>query len=219
MFQQLFSSESACRRHGDAPFSDERERYLQHCAEQGSTRATLRVKANELLWLAQHLESNASDGVNIEALQDIVRERQSVCQGATTARRLVDIARPWLRFLGWWRAPVAEFRFQNELTPGARCKKSCASVPAVNGPKTLQNQQGFSRFGRPKSAPIVHRKHAGTVPLPHRCRAASATRAGMRSPGRCPGTKRQQFEAAWASYCEPSATPPQASKFRYLSRP
>src|ERR1700692_1681817 len=115
MFQQLFSSESACRRHGDAPFSDERERYLQHCAEQGSTRATLRVKANELLWLAQHLESNASDGVNIEALQDIVRERQSVCQGATTARRLVDIARPWLRFLGWWRAPVAEFRFQNEL--------------------------------------------------------------------------------------------------------
>ena len=43
-------------------------------------------------------------------------------------------------------------------------------------------------------------------------------------PGRRPGTKsesgysRQQFEAAWASYCEPSATPPQASKFRYLSR-
>ena len=79
MFQQLFSSESACRRHGDAPFADERERYLQHCAEQGSTHATLRVKANELLWLAQHLESNASDGVNMEALQDIVRERQFVC--------------------------------------------------------------------------------------------------------------------------------------------
>jgi hypothetical protein len=59
-----------------------------------------------------------------------------------------------------------------------RPKKRCASVPAVNGPKTLQNPQGFSRFGRPKSAPIVHRKHAGTVPLPHRCRAASATRAG-----------------------------------------
>ena len=117
MFQQLFSSESACRRHGDAPFSDERERYLQHCAEQGSTRATLRVKANELLWLAQHLESNASDGVDMEALQDIVCERQSVCQGATTARRLVDIARPWLRFLGWWRAPVAEF---HSVSAGAK---------------------------------------------------------------------------------------------------
>ena len=73
------------------------------------------MKANELLWLAQHLESDASEGVDMEALQDIVRKRQSVCQGATTARRLVDIARPWLRFLSWWRAPVVEFRFQNEL--------------------------------------------------------------------------------------------------------
>ena len=93
MFQQLFSSNPACRRHGDAPFADERERYLQHCAEEGATRATLRMKANELLWLAQHLESDASEGVDMEALQDIVRKRQSVCQGATTARRLVDIAR------------------------------------------------------------------------------------------------------------------------------
>jgi len=44
-------------------------------------------------------------------------------------------------------------------------------------------------------------------------------------PGRRPGTKsesgysRQQFEAAWASYCEPSAPPPQESKVRYLPRP
>src|SRR6516225_7758589 len=43
-------------------------------------------------------------------------------------------------------------------------------------------------------------------------------------PGRCPRTKsesgysRQQFEAAWASYCEPSAPPPQESKVRYLPR-
>jgi hypothetical protein len=33
--------------------------------------------------------------------------------------------------------------------------------------------QAVRFFDRPKSAPIVHRKHAGTVPLPHRCRAAS----------------------------------------------
>ena len=44
-------------------------------------------------------------------------------------------------------------------------------------------------------------------------------------PGRRPRTKsesgysRQQFEPAWASHCELSATPPQASKIRYLSRP
>jgi hypothetical protein len=63
----------------------------------------------------------------------------------------------------------------------------CASAPMIphrvhtmhrkrprRRPKTLQNPQGFSRFDRPNSAPIVHRKHAYTVPLPHRCRAASA---------------------------------------------
>jgi integrase/recombinase XerD len=115
MFQELFSSESARRRHGDAPFAVERDRYLRHCAEQGATRATLRMKAKELLWLAQHLGSGASEGVDMGDLQGIVRQRRSVCQGTTTARRLIDIARPWLRFLGWWRVPVVGFRFQNEL--------------------------------------------------------------------------------------------------------
>src|SRR5260370_37190075 len=49
------------------------------------------------------------------ALQKIARERRSVCKGATTERRLVDIGRPWLRFLGWWRVPTAELRFQGHL--------------------------------------------------------------------------------------------------------
>jgi integrase/recombinase XerD len=115
MFGQLFSSESACRRHRDAPLADERERYLRYCADHGATRATLRVKANELLWLAQHLESCASTGVNMADLQGLVRQRQSICRGTTTAKRLIDIGRPWLRFLGWWRAPVVELRFQNQL--------------------------------------------------------------------------------------------------------
>jgi site-specific recombinase XerD len=115
MFERLFSSESACRRHRDAPFADEREHYLRHCAEQGATRGTLRMKANELLWLARHLSSGAAAGVDINDLQDIVRQRQSVCRGATTARRLINIARPWLKFLRWWRTPVVEFRFQNQL--------------------------------------------------------------------------------------------------------
>jgi len=115
MFEQLFSSEIACRRHREAPFAVERERYLRYCAEQGATNGTLRVKANELLWLAQHVRSNAADGVDIDHLRDIARKRQSVCQGATSARRLIDIARPWLKFLGWWHVRAIQVRFQNEL--------------------------------------------------------------------------------------------------------
>jgi hypothetical protein len=57
--------------------------------------------------------------------------------------------------------------------------KKDVPAPAVHGPKTLQNSLGSSRFGRSKSAAIVHGKHAGTVALPHRCRAASADTAAM----------------------------------------
>src|SRR5215471_19916238 len=115
MLEQLFRDESALARHRAGPFTEERERYLQHCVEHGATRAALRVKANELLWLCQRLPREASQGIDLPALQEIARERVSVCKGATTKRRLVDIGRPWLRFLGWWRVPTAELRFQSHL--------------------------------------------------------------------------------------------------------
>lgn len=44
MFERLLSSETALRRHQDAPFAVERERYLQHCFDSGATYGTLRVK-------------------------------------------------------------------------------------------------------------------------------------------------------------------------------
>jgi site-specific recombinase XerD len=114
MFEQLFRDESALARHRAEPFTEERERYLQHCVEHGATRSTLRVKANELLWLSQHLPGEPSRGI-VLALQKIAHQRVSVCKGATTERRLVDIGRPWLRFLGWWRVPTAESRFQSHI--------------------------------------------------------------------------------------------------------
>lgn len=69
MFEELYSDKAACRRHRDAPFADERERYLRHCADLGGTRATLRVKSTELLWLSAHLDPNSSQGIDLEQLQ------------------------------------------------------------------------------------------------------------------------------------------------------
>ena len=115
MLEQLFRHESTVARHRAGRFAEERERYLQYCAEHGATRGTLRIKANELLWLCQHLPRDASRGIAMPALEEIARERRSVCKGATTEQRLVDIARPWLRFLGWWRVPRPELRFQGHL--------------------------------------------------------------------------------------------------------
>ncbi len=44
MLEQLFRDESALARHRAGPFAQERERYLQHCAEHGATRTALRLK-------------------------------------------------------------------------------------------------------------------------------------------------------------------------------
>jgi len=115
MFQTLFSDEAARRRHRNAPFADERARYLQHCADQGATRATLRVKSTELLWLAEHLDPRVSQGIELEELQEIARKRVSICKGASTARRLIDIARPWLRYMGWWCVPATRLQFQDQF--------------------------------------------------------------------------------------------------------
>jgi integrase/recombinase XerD len=60
MFERLFRSDAARRRHRDAPFAVERECYLQHCADLGVTHATLRQKSTELLWIARLLDKNAA---------------------------------------------------------------------------------------------------------------------------------------------------------------
>jgi integrase/recombinase XerD len=115
MDQRHFPSHRAERLYDDAPFVDERDRYLLHCAEGGARPAVLRLKRNELLWIARFLGPHASQGVSMETLLQIAHERQNLHGAVTAARRVVDIGRPWLRFLGWWREPTVAFRHQTQL--------------------------------------------------------------------------------------------------------
>jgi site-specific recombinase XerD len=73
------------------------------------------MKRNELLWLAGQLGPDARQGVGMDVLERIARQRQSLHGAVTAARRVVDIGRPWLRFLGWWREPSAVFQYQEQL--------------------------------------------------------------------------------------------------------
>ena len=102
-------------RHLDAPFLQERERYLRNCAESGATPGSLTVKRNELIWIASLLPSTAPQGVDIIQLNDIVRQRTAWHTGATMGYRMIVAARPWLRFLGWWREPIVILPFQSHL--------------------------------------------------------------------------------------------------------
>jgi site-specific recombinase XerD len=103
---QLFpSGVCADRRVQVPPFADERDRYLGHCAACGAKPGALKVKRNELLWIARRLSLDADRGVGMTELTAIALERRNLRGAATAARRVIDIGRPWLRFLGWWREP------------------------------------------------------------------------------------------------------------------
>lgn len=114
MFESLFRNEVACRRHYNAPFAKERERYLRYCASVGGTHKTLRVKAIGLLRIARQLDDNASGGVDMPQLEALIR-RCGVRPGATLPQGPINIGRPWLRFLGWWRTPVLEISDSDQL--------------------------------------------------------------------------------------------------------
>jgi integrase/recombinase XerD len=107
MDQLCTSGSAADRRVQDQPFADERDRYLSHCAAHGARPAVLKVKRNELLWIARRLRPDAVHGIGVTELMAIALERQNLHGAATSARRVIDIGRPWFRFLGWWREPDA----------------------------------------------------------------------------------------------------------------
>lgn len=102
-------------RHREAPFLQERERYLRHCAEFGAAPGSLCIKRNELIWVARLLPATASHGVDVSLLHEIARERASMHTGVTMEYRMIAAARPWLRFLGWWREPTIVLPFQGHL--------------------------------------------------------------------------------------------------------
>ena len=99
----------------DAPFADERNLYLNHCAACGARPAVLRVKCNELLWIAHRLAPDADRGVGMTELTPIALERQNLHGAATAAQRVIDIGRPWLRFLGWWREPADPLLYRDHF--------------------------------------------------------------------------------------------------------
>jgi integrase/recombinase XerD len=115
MDQLLPSGVGADHRFQAPPFADERDRYLSHCAAGGAKPAALTVKRNELLWIARRLSPDADRGIGMTELMAIALERQNLRGATTAARRVIDIGRPWLRFLGWWREPVAPFLYRREL--------------------------------------------------------------------------------------------------------
>ena len=112
MFDQLYKAQRARKRHLNAPLADERIRYLSHWAAQGSTRSSLRVRAQDLLTFIDylHLETaGAIDEKQIIKAADRWARRQPQPPNVIDFRygklRFISHARQWIAFLGRLHQP------------------------------------------------------------------------------------------------------------------
>jgi integrase/recombinase XerD len=103
MFETLVTTDQALARHRDGPLAEQRNRYLRHCADQGGTRESLRLRARSILWVAKRMLPDDFGKVDASRLHEIVYGSVSLATPApTTAATLINFARPWLKYLGWW---------------------------------------------------------------------------------------------------------------------
>lgn len=115
MFEKLYPSAFACKRHRDGPFAPERERYLLHCAEQGATYRTQRQRSGCLLWFAERMLPEDRDGIDSARLHAIIHAKPSPDPSVSYALMIIRHARPWLKFLNWWRKPFEPIPFEEDL--------------------------------------------------------------------------------------------------------
>jgi len=157
MFEDLFTRPSALARHRDAAYADERARYLAFCAQRGDSQATLLLKARTLLWVAGGLRGYPTLNVTIDQVK-AVAGGEIDHENRWRRRRFVDVARPWLRFLGCLREPTAPLPFYAQLEEydtWARHERGFTSMTIERTHGSIaQFLRWYGRLGRP--LPDVH---------------------------------------------------------------
>jgi hypothetical protein len=113
VFETIFDQKAAIQRHRTGPLRVERERYLRHCAGQGASPSTQRKRAKCLLWVARRLLPKDHVGVDAERFQAILRQQPQ--PGPSMALVILELARPWLKFLGWWLVEEEPIPFREHL--------------------------------------------------------------------------------------------------------
>ena len=108
MFENLFHYPRVLARHVSGPLAEERRRYLDHRAAQGTPRSTLLRYATELLVVASSLELKPRHPVRPGQIQRAARRwaRRQRRRGHANVlhwseRQFVQVATAWLQFLGW----------------------------------------------------------------------------------------------------------------------
>jgi integrase/recombinase XerD len=111
MFDSLFKYPAVVSRHREAPLANERESYLAHRAKDGTSLATLRRIARELLVIVREMDLRPPtiSVASIESAAEHWSKHQKRRGRAGTLRwsrsLFVQVAQDWLRFLGRRQEP------------------------------------------------------------------------------------------------------------------
>ncbi|MBT9504775.1 MAG: tyrosine-type recombinase/integrase [Burkholderiaceae bacterium] len=114
MFENFFVDDATIARHREGPLLDERLRYLLHCTSVGATLHTQRNRARALLRVANMLTAHDHGSVAAERLHELLAKCKPQF-ASHTAANLINIARPWLKFIDWWDQPVPPIAFAEPL--------------------------------------------------------------------------------------------------------
>jgi len=113
MFDQFFGKLSAVVHHKAAPYAAERERFLEHCIQQGYTRDWIKAVAARLLVAAYELHTHGglrASPEQIEAAADRVQQLRSDLHRPGDAQEyresFVRITTQWLAFIGCLQVPT-----------------------------------------------------------------------------------------------------------------
>jgi hypothetical protein len=106
MFDQFVSRPRVLARHREGPAVEARERFLQHCADQGMAYNTLRHLANEVLIISQRLDIAGHNKFTHKQISTAAerwarhQRRRGRSTGLRCSRdRFLQVATQWLKFL------------------------------------------------------------------------------------------------------------------------
>ena len=162
MFEILFHYPRVLARHVNGPLAEERRRYLDHRAAQGTPRSTLLRYATELLVVASSLKLEAKHPVGPGQIQRAARGwagRQYRRGHATvlhwSERQFVQVATAWLKFLGWLAPkPAPGLPFIGRLQQWAAALQDRESLSPRTIAKYCWWAQQFLRRRERQSVPL-----------------------------------------------------------------
>jgi len=115
MLESLFRYPTVFARHRSAPLFEERDRYLEHCAQQGCAHSTLLRNARELFQVVQLLKIPSQSSVTVQQIIAAAEKwaRRQYGRGRAQflkwSRQLfIGVATDWLKFIGRLDEPTEE---------------------------------------------------------------------------------------------------------------